>query len=351
MDVNPVAMLAEARQLLRPIGWRGTVPGPADLDGCLVFPRDRRARSFDGTAIAYSVHGSRGPWVALVPGFICQDTFWTYLVPALQDAYRVIVWDPRGLGLSGMPRAPGYRARKLTRDDFSVEAVARDLEAVLDAEGARKAALIGHSMGGQTILEAYRQFPERISALVSLTAPFESPLRTFYGHDFSGMFRAFSAMAFAMPRPAIVLWRLLFVANPVFTHRVAQMLRALGPDAKVDDMHRYYRHLAFLDPLVVSKMAEAMHAHSAADVLPTVRVPTLVIAATLDTFTPVSLARFMHEQIADSELVVVDGASHGAVVEKPSEVNAAVRSFLDLHLRPRAAVGASEAEVPNVHRT
>jgi pimeloyl-ACP methyl ester carboxylesterase len=60
----------------------------------------------------------------------------------------------------------------------------------------------------------------------------------------------------------------------------------------------------------------------------------LIVAATLDTFTPVSLAQSMHQQIAHSELVVVEGASHGAVVEKPDEVNAAVRSFLDRHLQP-----------------
>jgi len=131
---------------------------------------------------------------------------------------------------------------------------------------------------------------------------------------------------------AVVAWRALLLANPSFTHRIAQMSRALGPAAKVEDMSRYYRHLAFLDPLVVSKMAEAMHAHSGADVLSTVKVPTLIVAATLDTFTPVSLAQSMHEQIAHSELVVVEGASHGAVVEKPDEVNATVRSFLDRHL-------------------
>jgi pimeloyl-ACP methyl ester carboxylesterase len=332
MDVNPLAVLAEARSFLRPIAWRDTSPAPIDLEGCLVFPRTQRTASFDGTQIAYSVHGKGGPWVALVPGFVCNDTFWTYLVPALSDAYRVIVWDPRGLGQSGLPRAPGYRARKLSSDDFAIENVARDLRAVLDAEDVDRAALVGHSMGGQTILEAYRRFPERVSALVSLTAPFESPLRTFYGHDFEGVFKAFSTAVFAMPRPAVLLWRALLLANPSFTHRVAQMSRALGPDARVEDMGRYYRHLAYLDPLVVSKMAEAMHAHSAADVLPTVKVPTLVVAATLDTFTPVALARSMHEQIPHSELVVIEGASHGAVVEKPDEVNGAMRSFLDRHL-------------------
>lgn len=103
-------------------------------------------------------------------------------------------------------------------------------------------------------------------------------------------------------------------------------------------MEAYYRHMAFLDPLVMMKMAEAMRSHSAADVLETIRVPTLIVAGTLDTFTPVALAQAMHERIANSELVVLDGTSHGAVIEKPNEVNAAVRDFLTRHEgRARAA--------------
>src|SRR5437764_13058851 len=104
-------------------------------------------------------------------------------------------------------------------------------------------------------------------------------------------------------------------------HRLAQFGRALGPDAKVEDMTPYYRHMAFLDPIVMMKMVESMRAHSAGDLLPKVDVPTLIIAADLDTFTPIALARFMHESIPHSELVVVEGAGHGAIIERPDEVN------------------------------
>jgi hypothetical protein len=203
--VNRASLISEARSFLRPIDWRGEEPNERDLSGCLLFDRSRRTTSFDGTTIAYDVQGEQGPWVVLVPGFCCPDNFWRYLLPALRERYRVIVYDLRGLGLSGAPRAPGYRGRNLTPEDFSIPNHVRDIEAIL------------------------------------------------------------------LPRPVVLLWRSALLADPALTHQIAQLSRALGPDAKLEDMQSSYRHLAYLDPLVVLKMAESVRAHSASAILPTVR--------------------------------------------------------------------------------
>lgn len=270
--------------------------------------------------------------MVLVPGYCCPDNFWRYLAPALARDYRVVVYDLRGLGRSGMPRAPGYRAHNVSPDDFTIENQVRDLEAVLDAEGIASAALIGHSMGGQVILETYRQMNDRVSALVMLTAPFESPLKTFYGRDFSNLFRIARIWMTMLPRASVLVWRAMFLANPRLTHQAGQLSRALGPKARLEDMQSYYVHMAYLDPLVMLMMAEAMRQHSAADVLEDVEVPSLVVAGSLDTFTPVPLAETMHSLMRYAELVVIDGASHAAVIEKPDEVNEAITSFLNRRL-------------------
>lgn len=334
-------LVGEIAQLLRPIGWRGKTPVEESIQGTLLFPRDRRVTSSDGTEIAYSVHGGAGPWVALVPGLFCPDNFWRYLLPELATNHRVIVWDLRGLGASGTPRPPGYRAANLSPADFSMDKQARDLAALFDAEGVQEAALIGHSMGGQVALEAYRLMPERVSAIVMLTAPFESPLKTFYGRDFNNLFRAARLAMRALPRPPVVLaWRSLFLANPSVTHQLAQITRALGPDARLEDMATYYRHMAYLDPLVMLTMAEAMRVHSAADLLPKIDVPTLIVAGSLDTFTPPPQAERMRDATPGAELVMIEGASHGAVIEKPGEVNAAITSFLARVTREAKVSGA-----------
>ncbi len=321
-----------ARGFLRPAGWRGKTPSPTDLEGSLIFPRDRTVVSFDDTEIAYSVYGRSGPWIVLVPGFVCPDNFWKYLVPELENDYRLVVYDLRGLGASGTPRPPGWRARNLSPKDFAIERQVRDIEAIMDKEEIEEAVLIGHSMGGQIQLEAFRWFPERISAEIMVTAPFESPMRTFYGRDFTLVFHAVRRLFEVMPRSSVLVWRALFLLNPGLTHELAKLTRALGPDAKLDDMRSYYQHMAYLDPLVILTMAESMRTHSAADLLPKIDVPTLIISGTQDTFTPPSVAQRKHNEIADSEHVVIDRAGHGAIIEKPNEVNAAIRSFLERHV-------------------
>ena len=348
-SLKVIGAVRTVRSLLRPIGWRGVAPTEGDLERCLLFPREQRVMSFDGTEIAYGVFGRQGPWVVLVPGFCCPDNFWRYLLPELARRHRVIVYDLRGLGLSGMPRAAGFRGRGVKADDFSIERHALDLEAVLDAERVRRTTLIGHSMGGQIILEAYRRMPKRIAGLVMLTAPFESPTRTLYGRNLDSVVKLTQLFIRALPRPAVLAWRALFLANPALTHRAAQLVRALGPQAKAEDMVSYYRHMAFLDPLVLMKMADAMRLHSARDVLPTIAVPTLIVAGTRDTFTPPRLAKSMCDAIRGSEILFLEGATHGSVIEFPDEVNQALLSFLRRRVeRPRDRKGAGAGSRPGV---
>ncbi len=329
--ISPGRAIHSARRFLRPIGWRGKTPFAEDLEGSIIFERDRIAVAPDDTEIAYSVYGESGPWIALVPGFVCPDNFWKYLLPELAADHRVIVYDLRGLGRSGTPRAPGYRAMNLSPADFAIPKQTRDLEAILDQEGVDRITLIGHSMGGQIILEAWGRDRERITGLVMLTAPFESPMRTFYGRDLTNVFRAVRAMTAFMPRPAILGYRALILANPSITHQGAMLMRSLGPEARLDDMIPYYNHMAFLDPFVVLMMAESMRAHSAASLLPQIDIPFLIVSADLDTFTPPAVATVMHEAVLHSELVTIPGAGHAAVIEKPTEINNAVRNFLTHH--------------------
>ena len=58
-------------------------------------------------------------------------------------------------------------------------------------------------------------------------------------------------------------------------------------------------------------------------------MPTLIVGGTLDTFTPPRLSKAMHLAIPGSEILFLEGATHGAVIEYPDEVNAAVLDFLD----------------------
>ena len=83
-----------------------------------------------------------------------------------------------------------------------------------------------------------------------------------------------------------------------------------------------------MDPSVFLPMLRQAGEHSAEDLLARIEVPTVVIAAERDTFTPSWLAEEMAKKIPGAEHVVIAGASHAAPVEQPLPMIAALRRML-----------------------
>ncbi len=284
-------------------------------------------RSFDGATIRYCVRGSSGPVVALCAGFVCADSYWKYLVPALETDHRVIVFNYRGIGVSELPRPPGFHTHAIRPDDLSIEVNAKDLRAILDAEGVDQAALIGHSMGVQVILEAYEQYAGRVAALVSIAGPYETPLRTFYGTDASARLAPVALpLLHLLPRLSLLAWR--GIVNSPLSYDAGRLARAIGSRTKRSDMTGYFDHVSRIDPLIISKMIRGMHAHSAESLLPKIDVPVLICHGTADPFTPIGVAREMADRIRGAKLVVFEDGSHTLPIEYPDEIASEVRAFL-----------------------
>lgn len=307
-------------------------PETGDRDaGYHVFPKDQQFEASDGTPIAYTVFGATDAALTFVTvnGWSCSDAYWAELVPHLEaEGHRVVVADTRGHGASGLPRPPGYRARNITIDDMSLERVARDFHELCDAEGIEQAVFMGHSMGVQVVFEAYRLQAERFRAVVCVAGPYENPLRTFYGRsEADALFPVGKVALQTIPRFLLPAWRLLGRQYRL-GHKAALLVRAAGPKLSEKALAPYIEHFVSRDPLVLFKLVESMRAHSAADVLPDVSVPTLILAGEVDPFTPLSVQRRMHELVPDSELVVFDDASHTLPLEEPEAIAESLDDFI-----------------------
>jgi len=230
----------------------GGLPAPPGT----LFPKDREVASLDGTPIRYTVRGRGAPTVVLCAGFACPDNHWRYLVPSLERHVRVVVWNYRGMGASGLPRPPGFRAMRLRREDFRLDRYAEDLEAVLDAEGVRRAVLLGHSMGTQVALEGYRRMPGRVAGLALVAGPYASPFHTMYGSDLGD--RLFPLVRYGIhpvPPALLRLWGPLW-RSPL-PYPMAALLGSMGSRARPADMDGYFQHMGRLDPLVLVKVGHA----------------------------------------------------------------------------------------------
>jgi pimeloyl-ACP methyl ester carboxylesterase len=295
-----------------------------------LFEKDRELGVSDGTPIRYTVRGAGdGPTIVLANGWSCSDAYWITLVPDLVErGHRVILPDTRGHGESGLPRAPGFKARNITDEDMSVDRMALDLIEVARHEGVEKAVFVGHSMGVQTILECYRQAPDMVAGLVAIAGPYENPLNTFFGRGFwNHLFPLGRFAVTAIPGALTAAWWRIG-NNAKFGLKAAQALGAAGPKVTAELLAPYITHLSTRDPVILFKAIDGMRRHSAADLLPDIRVPVLNLVAGKDHFTPPAVQRHMHEVLPDSELVEFDDATHCLPIEEPEAITEAIERFL-----------------------
>jgi pimeloyl-ACP methyl ester carboxylesterase len=109
----------------------------------------------------YRDWGGRGRPMVLLHGLASQSHIFDYVSPLLRQNFRVAALDQRGHGESAKPDA-GY--------DF--ETICGDLAKFLDALKLKRAILVGHSWGGNVVLEYAAKHPEKVLALILVDGGF-----------------------------------------------------------------------------------------------------------------------------------------------------------------------------------
>jgi pimeloyl-ACP methyl ester carboxylesterase len=99
-------------------------------------------------------HG-RGAPLLLIQGLGFPSSMWYRVLPGLAEAHRVLVFDNRGVGRTGVPAGP-----------YPVEAMAGDAARVLDAAGVDRAHVLGISLGGLIAQELALSHTERLESLI-----------------------------------------------------------------------------------------------------------------------------------------------------------------------------------------
>ncbi len=284
----------------------------------------------DGTPLYYAVRppanaaagAAATVCVALCDGIGCDGYVWRYLAPSIGRHHRVVHWHYPGHGRTPMPR---------DRERVAIADLADDMAAVLDDTGDDRAVLMGHSMGVQVALETYRRHPERVAALVLMCGAPGTPLATFKGSSLGA--KLLPLLRFAVGRaPGMFngLWRTAMPTD--LSHWISERVEINGALLEKSDFRPYLDGLARVDiSLFLAMLAQAQD-HDAMGLLPKITVPTLIIAGDRDGFTPASLSHRMHEQIPGAELLLIEGGSHTAPLERPHLVEQTVLDFFSRRL-------------------
>ena len=109
----------------------------------------------DGVRIVYEVHGTATTGLVFVHGWSCDRSYWSGQLKPFSDRFTVVAMDLAGHGESG-----------LGRTTQSMSAFGDDVAAVVEKIDLRRVVLIGHSMGGDVVLEAARRLKERVAGLI-----------------------------------------------------------------------------------------------------------------------------------------------------------------------------------------
>ncbi len=258
----------------------------------------RFTRTRDGVRIAHARHGA-GPPLVVVACWLShlqhdwQSPVWRHFLADIGRFSTVIRYDIRGHGLSDW-----------SVDDFSLEALLSDLDAVIEAEGLDRFALMGMS-GYSPIAIAYAlKHPERVTRLVLYGGSAGWPQEeTPEERDEEAAWEAMLRAGWARPDP---------IFRRVFT-------QAFIPGANEEQM-RWFDELQRMSTSAQNILASraSRRTINLTDDLGAVSVPTLVLHAVEDSMTEFALAHDLASRIPDARLVPLDSRNHILLADEPA---------------------------------
>ena len=273
----------------------------------------------DGSPLFYESWGDRGPAtpVLLCDGIGCDGYVWRYLKDDL----------PARFGLHPHYRGHGRTAPPRDAARLTIEDLADDIACVLDDALVDQTVLIGHSMGVQVALETYRRHPTRVAGLVLVCGASSHPLKTFRGSAaLEDLLPTIQKWIHRVPGVINRLTRTLLPTR--LAYEVASRLEIRRELVEFADFMPYLEGMARIDARLFVAMLASAGQHSADELLPEVKVPTLVIAGGRDGFTPPERSRLMAQAIPGAELLEIPNASHTAPIERPHLIDWTIRDFI-----------------------
>jgi 3-oxoadipate enol-lactonase len=258
----------------------------------------------NGVHLYYESHGHGFPLV-LAYGLGGNTGMWAGQIEAFSRQYRLILWDARGHGQSESPPQP---------DQYGLQTSAADLRGVLDHLGIERAYIGGQSMGGGITARFAIAYPDRVAALLIIDSASASGL-------------SMLASMQAMREKTIELAEtqsMAAVADDVITANPNLRTQAESSPAARQRLRQMFLDL---NPTGYAHTTRAMLTKTFPTAqLASLTMPTLVLVGDADP--ALDAARWTHQQIPSSQLVILPQAGHLSNLDRPEAFNTSVLTFL-----------------------
>ncbi|MTV25368.1 alpha/beta hydrolase [Nitriliruptoraceae bacterium ZYF776] len=295
-------------------------PGSEVLDAPLPGT-PRTVVGADGTRLAAQVAGpdDAPATVVLVHGWGMGRRYWFHQLRDLATDLRVVAYDHRGHGASQVA----------WDDDHSLEALARDLDAVvaqLVPDDDRPLVLVGHSMGGMTIMAAaaeHLSVVDRAGGVVLMD--------TGAGDLAANVFAGLGVVEVAAKAVGVRALRSRFPVPRRTTPISSRVVRYAAHGRGASPAAVALTEQLFLDcPADVrAAFGASLSTLDLVDALAELKVATTVVCGSLDRLTPPRMSRRLVEELPDARLVTLEGAGHQTAAERADETTALIREQVD----------------------
>jgi pimeloyl-ACP methyl ester carboxylesterase len=251
-----------------------------------------------GLSVAYARAG-RGPPIVLLHGILSDSRAWSRQVAGLAGEFTAIAWDAPGAGQSSDPP-----------EDFTAGDYANCLAGFMEELGLERAHILGLSWGGVLAQELYRRHPDRVRSLI--------------------LADTYAGWAGSLPEE---VWRkrleeCLRESELPAAEFVPKWLPGLVSEEPPPGLAEEIAALMHdFHPAGYRQMALAVAEVDTRDLLPHIRVPTLLLWGEQDRRSPLNVAEQLRDGIPGAKLVVIPGTGHESNLEQPERFNAEVAAF------------------------
>lgn len=253
----------------------------------------------NGINMVYRIDGpENAPIVMLSNSLMSNHTMWDPQMDALTETYRVLRYDTRGHG--GTDTTPG---------PYSIQLLAEDAIALLDALNIDKVHFTGLSMGGMIAQYVGAHYPERVLSLILCDTASEMPTLDMWNERIA---KAENHGIASLLDGTLQRWfTQTFRDNDTASiEKVAEMIRTTDANGYIG-------------------CANAVRDMSQTSILSKIKAPTIIITGEEDPACTVEQAKVLEANIDGAQLVILKDAAHLANIEKTAEFNQAMLEFLN----------------------
>ncbi len=263
--------------------------------------------TLDGMKI-HMEHEGKGAPIILIHGYTSTLYTWRFNIHELGKEYSVWSVDLPGFGYSDKPK--GF--------DYTLSGYADFMAAFMDAEGIKKAVLVGNSMGGGVAMETYLKHPDRVERLVLVDS---------MGYPENEGFILFTLMKYPVIGEALMSFNYRWVIKDSLMSGIYYDNTFVTDDV-IDSYYNVYKtENGRKAPLWVGRRIDDAKDLNT-DRIKTITIPTLVIWGKEDTLIPVAHADYFARDINDAKVAIIPDAGHLPQEEKAEVVNKLISDFV-----------------------